>query len=142
MAIAIATIRTNIWDTILGYVNHSSVTNLAKIVGSYAKSYTKNASNKDFVVLHNPRITQDILTMTKKQYPVSMEIEVVCSENEQLKVIVDAVCARIDANKANARSDALFDLEYEDREPTPELRDGVRILHFPIVLTATYRGAS
>jgi len=141
MAIAEATISTNVWDTFRGYLNHSSVTNHANILSAYAKSFTKDGSNKDFVVIYKPSISEVKRTFTLYEYPISIDIEIVCSEEEQMKVISDAVRARIDANRSSARSDGLFDMLITADETTSELRDKVRILHTTMTVEAVWRGA-
>jgi len=140
MAIARATINTDIWDTIRGYLNDSSVTNIAKLVSAYAKSFTKDASSKDFVVLHSPGITETRLTFTKISYPFTMQVEVVVSEEEQMKVLNAAIRARVAASLNNARGDGIFNLRISGDTTSYETREDVRILHNIITLEGIYRG--
>ena len=137
MAIDRATIGTNTWDTIFGLLNVAAITNNAQVASAYAKSYIKNASNKDFVVIHKPSITEDILSFTnKKTYNVSIDIEIVCSEEEQLKVLSDLVRTTLQSGISTTRAAYLFNFRITGDEIAYELRDNRRIFHN--ILTAEY----
>lgn len=141
MAVAAATITTNIWDAIRGYINHASVTNNAVLISAYAKTFTKDASGKDFVAIHKPNVSEEMLTVTKKKYPFSIDIEIVVSEEEQLKVISDAVRARIESNRATARTtDGLLMLRFTNDEITYEERDNVRMFHNILTIEGLHLG--
>jgi len=137
-----ATIGTDIWDVIRGYLNITAITNAAKIVSAYAKSYIKDNSNKDFVVIHKPEISEDTLTMTKKSYPFTILIEIVVSEEEQMKVISDLIRATIESNRESARGSAVFNLKIVKDDTSYETRENVRILHNLLTLQGVYRGAA
>lgn len=137
-----AGISTEIWDTIRGYLNNSAVTNNAALVSAYAKSFTKDASNKDFVVVHKPSVTEEMLTFTKKSHPFTIDIEIVVSEEEQMKVISDAVRARIEANRVSARGVGLYNLMITGDDVSYETRDDVRILHNMMTLEGVHRGTA
>jgi hypothetical protein len=141
MAIAKATIGTDVWDTIRALLNVAAITNNAKIVSAYAKSYKKNASNKDFVVIHKPSITnprdnKETSFTGKKKYDVSIMIEVVCTEEEQMKVIADQVRNLLDSGITTTRGFYLFGFVMSGDEVVPETRDNRQILHN--LLTAEY----
>ena len=143
MAINSATISTNTWDVIYTLLNVSAITNIAQISSAYAKSYTTNASNKPFVVIHRPNITEEVISFTgKKTYMVSIDIEIVCSEEEQLKVLGDTVRNLLESGIATTRAVYLFGFKVVSDNTAYELRTNRRILHNMMTIEYYRRGDS
>jgi len=142
-----ATILTNSWDVIRTLlVGNSTVTGLVaatKIHSAYPGRYINKGGGLPFIVIHKPEITEEKLTMTKKRYPISIDIESFSDNADKAKQVSDAIRNALEGNRATFRTtDEMFNFRVTSDTKDFDLRGNKRVHIDRLTCEFDFMGAS
>jgi hypothetical protein len=136
-----STLGTEFWDLIKEIVSEdssvsSTITN-GYVGDAYPQEFLNDASKRlPLVIIHRPKITEEFLTMKKKKFNISVQIECVADTSAKAKQLSDEVRNALQAEKNSTKAQKLFNFMITSHDERFELRDNKRV-HFDI-LTVSY----
>ena len=100
-----ATVSTDVWDCMRNVLNDDSTLSslVSHIHGTYPTKFIEPKKTGDvadslpFIVIHKPNIPEEKLTISKKKFPLTIDIEIFTDKARTLKQVSDAVRARIES---------------------------------------------
>jgi len=135
MSISLSTIENDVWQTVYNIIkNDTTVKSLvgSKVYSSYPSIFIEDAGGMPFVIIHRPRISEDLITLDgTKQYIVNIEIHNVHKRAKEVKQLSDAVRNALESNKSTTEANNLYDFAVISEAEDFDFRDKTKI-HYNI----------